>query len=60
MVSFDVNFLYTNIPITDMLNIIKDYVFNNDQCTRKMSIPEDKFLDLVNLVLATTWHTFNF
>ena len=60
MVSFDVNFLYTNIPITDMLNIIKDYVFNNDQYTRKMAIPEDKFLDLVNLVLATTWHTFNF
>ena len=52
MVSFDVNFLYTNIPITDMLNIIKDYVFNDDQYTRKTAIPEDKFLDLVNLVLV--------
>ena len=26
MVSFDVTSLYTNIPIIDMLNIIKDYV----------------------------------
>ena len=43
-----------------MLNIIKDYVFNDNQYTRKTAIPEDKFLDLVNLVLATTWHTFNF
>ena len=60
MVSFDVNFLYMNIPITDMLNIIKDYVFNDDQYTWKTAIPEDKFLDLVNLVLAITWHTFNF
>ena len=35
-----------------MLNIIKDYVFNDDQYTRKTAIPEDKFLDLVNLVLV--------
>ena len=32
----------------DRLNIIKDYVNNNDQY---------KFLDLVNLVLTTNWHT---
>ena len=29
-VSFDVTSLYTNIPITQMLNIIKDYVNNDD------------------------------
>ena len=48
-----------SIPITDTLNIIEDHVNNNYQFTRKMTIPEDKFLDLVNLVLATTWCTFN-
>ena len=59
MVSFDVTSLYTNIPIIDALNIIKDY-FNNDyQFTRKMAIPQDKFVDLVHLVLRTTWYTFN-
>ena len=59
MVSFDVTSLYTNIPIIDTLNIIKDYVKNDDQFTRKTTIPQDKFLDLVHLVLTTTWYTFN-
>ena len=57
--SFDVMSLYTNIPIIDMLNIIKDYVNNVDQFTRKTAIPLDQFLDLVNLVLTITWYTFN-
>ena len=33
MVSFDFASLYTNIPITGALNIIKDYVNNDDQFT---------------------------
>ena len=59
MVSFDVTSLYMNIPIIDTLNIIKDYVNNDDQFTRKMAIPQDKFLDLVHLVLTSTWYTFD-
>ena len=59
MVSFDVTSLYTNIPIIDTLNIIKDYVNNDDHFTRKTAIPQDRFLDLVRLVLTTTWYTFN-
>ena len=59
MVSFDVTSLYTNIPIIETLNIIKGYVNNDDQFTRKTAIPQDKFLDLVHLVLTTTWYTFN-
>ena len=55
MVSLDVTSLYTNISIIDTLNIIKDYVNNDDQFTRKTAIPQDKFLDLVHLVLTTTW-----
>ena len=58
MVSFDVTSLNTNIPIIDTLNIVKDYVNNDDQFTRKTAIPQYKFLDLVNLVLTTTWYTF--
>ena len=56
MVSFDLTSLYTNIPIIDTLN---SYVNKDDQCTRKTAIPEDKFFDLVHLVLTTTWYTFN-
>ena len=59
MVSFDVTSLYTNIPITDTPNIINDYVNNNDQFTRKTTVPQGKFLDLVNLVLTTTWYNFD-
>ena len=58
MVSFGVTSLYTNIPIIDTLNIIKDYI-NDDQFTRKTFVPQDKFLDLVHLVLTTTWYTFD-
>ena len=39
MVSFDVTSWYTNIPIIDTLNTIKDYVNNDDQFTTKTSIP---------------------
>ena len=59
MESFNVTSLYTNIPIIDKLNIIKDYVNNDDQVIRKTAIPQDKFLDLVNLTLTTTWFNFN-
>ena len=37
-----------------MLNIVKDYVNNNDQFTRKTPIAQHKFFDLVNLVLTIT------
>ena len=59
MVSFDVTSLYMNTATIDSLNIIKDYVNNDDPFTRKTAIPQDKFLDLVDLVLTTTWYTFN-
>ena len=35
-------------------NVIKDYVNIDDQFTRKTAIPQEKFLDLVNLVLTST------
>ena len=54
LVSLDVTSSYTNIPLIDTLNIIKDYVNNDDQFTRKTAMPQGKFLDLVNLVLTTT------
>ena len=38
-----------------MLNLIKDFVNNDDQFTRKTATPQDKFFHLVNLNLTTTW-----
>lgn len=54
MVSSDVTSLYADILIIDTLNITKEYVNNDDQLTRKMYILQDKFLDLINMVLTTT------
>ena len=59
-VLFDVTSLYTNIPLIDTLNIIKGYVNNDDQFTRKTAIPQDLVPhDLVNVVLTTTLYTIN-
>ena len=57
MVSFDATSLYTNIPIIDRLNIIQDYVNNDDQFTRKTALSQDTFVDLAHLVLKTIWYT---
>ena len=59
MVLFDVTSFCMNSPIIDTLNIIKNYVNNDDQFTRKTAISQDKFLDLVKLVLTATWYIFN-
>ena len=52
-------FRTSNNPTTDMLNMFKVSVDNEDQFTRKTAIPHDKFLDLVILALKTPWYTFN-
>ena len=46
-ISTDAISFYTNIPIVDALNIIKDKVNKDDQFTRETAIPQDKFLNLV-------------
>ena len=59
MVSFEVTSLYTNIPVIDALNIIKDYVNNDEQFTGKTVILQDRFLDLVHLVLTINFFNNN-
>ena len=46
MVSSDVTSLYTNFPVIDALNLIEDYVNNDDPSISKTVILQDKFLDL--------------
>ena len=59
-VSFDLTSSYTNILIINTLHKVKYYVNNDYQFTTKTTIPQDKFLDLVSVVLITTWDTFNY
>ena len=54
LISFNVRSLYTNIPISDTLNIMKHYVSNNHEFIRKAFIPQDKHIDLVVLTLTIT------
>ena len=42
-----------------MNHYVNDYVIKDDQFTRKTATRQNKFLDPVNLVLTTTWYTFN-
>ena len=44
MVSYHVTFFYMNIPSVDTLNIIKDYVNNDDQFKRKRLYLKTSFL----------------
>ena len=48
IVWFGITFLHTNIQISDMLNINKDYVNKDDQFLRKTAISQDKFYDPFN------------
>ncbi|XP_057308994.1 uncharacterized protein LOC130647229 [Hydractinia symbiolongicarpus] len=57
MISFDVTPLYTNVPIKDTLNIIKDLIENDAAFGEKIPVPD--FLCLVELVLTKTWYLFN-
>ena len=51
MVSFDVTSLYTNVPIKDTLNIIKDLLLNDENLHNKISIPPEEFLKITEFVL---------
>ena len=48
-----------NIPITDTLNITIALIMMIITIIRKRAISQDKFLDLVHLVLTTTRYSFN-
>ena len=48
-----------NIPLIDILNIIKNHATNDDQFISKTTITRNNILGLVNLVLTTTWYTFS-
>ena len=46
MVSSEVTSSYTNFPVIDALNLIENYVNNDDPSISKTVILQDKFLDL--------------
>ena len=59
MASFDVESLYTNIPITDTLLVIKDLLNNDTTLQDRTNLLPDQILELLEFLLCTTFFIFN-
>ena len=57
MDSLDVNFLFTNIPLDETIDICIDILYNDDDNTLK--IPKDGFCNLVNVATKESFFMFN-
>ena len=59
MVSFDVESLYTDIPITDALLVIIDLLNNDTTLQDGTNMLPDQILELLEFLLRTTFFIFN-
>ena len=59
MVSFDVEALYTNVPIEDALVIIKELLENDEALSDRMPLSPKNVLDLLEFLVRTTFFIFN-
>ena len=59
MVSFDVEALYTNVPIDDALAIIKELLENDETLPDQTPLSLKNVLDLLELLLRTTFFILN-
>ena len=49
LVSFDVESLYTNVPLPESINTICDYVFNDRSCPRLMPFTRNQLSKLLHI-----------
>ena len=59
MVSFDITSIYTTIPIDQALLIIEDLLQHDDKLADRTPLPTNQILDLLNILLQTTYFKFN-
>ena len=59
MVSFDVEALYTNVPIDDALTIIKELLENDETLPDRTPLSPKNVLDHLEFLLRTTFFIFN-
>ena len=59
MVSFDVTLIYTTIPIDQALLIIKDLPEHDDKLADTTLLSPIQILDLLDILLRTTYFKFN-
>ena len=58
MVSFDVNNLFTQVPIDEALRVIKVKLTNDQTLTERTSIPAPQLVELVELCLRSFYFQF--
>ena len=59
MVSFDVEALYTNVPIEDALVIIKELMESDETLSDRTPLSPKNVLDLLEFLVRTTFFIFN-
>ena len=59
MISFDVAALYPSVPQDQALNILEEYLQNDQDLKTKTPIPADELMDLFKIVLKRTYFVFN-
>ena len=59
MVSFDVEAVYTDVPIDDSLAIIKELLENDETHPDRTPLSPKNVLDLLEFLLRTTFFIFN-
>ena len=59
MVSFDVEALYTNVPIEDALVTIKELLENDETLFDRTPLSPKNVLDLLEFLVHTTFFIFN-
>ena len=57
MASFDVESLFTNIPLKETIDIIVNLVYENDNAIRNMN--KDQFKKLLELITQDNYIVFN-
>ena len=57
MASLDVDFLFTNIPLDETIDICVDSLYNDNDNTPK--IPKDVFCNLLNVATKESFFIFN-
>ncbi|XP_072176463.1 uncharacterized protein [Diadema setosum] len=59
LVSFDVVSLFTNTPINQSLDIVKDRLHKDTSLKERTNLTPDNIIGLLNFILTTTYFQFN-
>ncbi len=59
MVSFDVKSLFTNVPLPEALDVIKDKLVKDENLDDRITLNAEQITHLLKVCLRTTYFVFN-